>query len=376
MAEKKRRPRRGRIMAGAGAVAAVGAMGTAMLLPGDGGNAADSTQQTATSTAQVAKGDLAAAKTVSGELAHGDPVPLPGAGQGTVTWLPKAGDTISRGEPLYKVDNRPVTALYGDTPMYRELKQGDKGPDVQQLNENLRALGHGAPTGDTYTSQTASAVRAWQKKLGLDATGKVGKGVVVFAPGAVRIGELKARTGSPATGDVLTYTGQARKVSAKLPLADQKLARKGDSVDVVLPNGKTVKGRITEVETVTSGSDGSGGQGSEGGGGGSGGGSGGGGDGQKKKTEIKVTVAIEDQKALGDLQNATVDVDFTSEVRKDVFHVPVNALVARPGGGFGVEAVENGKTRTVPVELGMFTNGQVEVKGTDLRPGMQVVVPR
>lgn len=339
------------------------AIGAAMVLSGTDGDGATGTRSAPPATAPVAKGDLAAARTMPGSLAHGTPAPLRGSPRGTVTWLPKPGDTISRGETLYKVDNRPVTALYGDTPMYRDLKQGDEGPDVRQLNENLRALGYAAPYGDTYTRDTTAAVKAWRKGRGLKATGTVEKGLVVFVPGAIRVGELKAQKGGPAAEAILTYTGKERSVTVTLPLSDQKLARKGAGVDVALPGGKTVRGRITDVETVSP--DASGGPG--------GGGESGGGD--KKKTEVKVSITIKDQKALGDLQNATVDVNFTSEVRKNVFHVPVTALVARTGGGYGLEAAEGGTTRTVPVELGMFSNGRVEVKGTDLRPGMKVAVP-
>jgi peptidoglycan hydrolase-like protein with peptidoglycan-binding domain len=349
--------------AGVGAAVVLGTIGATMVFSVGGGDGATGGRNTPPATAPVTKGDLAATKTVPGSLAHWSPTSLRGALQGTVTWLPKSGDTITRGETLYKVDNRPVTALYGDTPMYRDLKQGDEGPDVKQLNENLRALGYPSPYGDAYTWETTAAVNAWQKGRGLKVTGSVEKGLVVFVPGTIRVGELKAQKGSPAAEAILTYTGKERSATAVLPLSDQKLARKGDSVDLVLPSGTSVKGRITGVETVSSdASDGQGGGGAPG-------------SGDKKKTEVKVSIAIKDQKALGNLQNATVDVNFTSEVRKGVFHVPVTALVARTGGGYGLEVTEGGATRIVPVELGMFSNGQVEVRGTELRPGMKVTVP-
>ncbi|MFE0104640.1 peptidoglycan-binding protein [Streptomyces sp. NPDC059009] len=383
VADKKRTAsRRRRVATGVVVVAAAGAIGATLALSGGGSGGAQAPQTTSTSTAPVGKGDLAATKTAAGSLGHGAASTLGGALQGTVTWLPKTGETITRGETLYKVDNRPVTAMYGSTPMYRDLKQGHEGPDVEQLNENLRALGYGAPLGDTYTAQTASAVRAWRQARGLKATGTVEKGLVAFVPGALRIAGLKTRTGAAAAADILTFTGRERTVTVKLPLSDQKLARKGDAVDVVLPGGKTVKGKVTGIETVSSDAADGSGSGSADGRGGAGGGEGSGGEGAggegsgEKKSEAEVTVRIPDQKALGDLQKAPVDVNFTSEVRKDVFYVPVTALVARTGGGYGLEVVDGAKTRTIPVGLGMFSNGQVEVKGKDLRPGMKVAVPR
>ncbi|MDJ0466887.1 peptidoglycan-binding protein [Streptomyces sp. H27-C3] len=360
--------RRRRIATGIVVIAAAGAVSATLALSGGDSTSAKAPQTTSTSTVPLGKGDLPATKKVAGSLGHGDPTTLGGGLEGTLTWLPKVGETITRGETLYKVDNRPVTAMYGSTPMYRDLKQGHEGPDVEQLNENLRALGYGAPLGDTYTADTESAVRARQKARGLKVTGTVEKGLVAFVPGALRVAELKARTGAAAAEDILTFTGRERSATAKLPLSDQKLARKGDTVDVVLPGGKTVKGRVTDIETVSS--DASDEKGDPGGTEGSDGG------GDEKKSEVKVTIKIPDQKSLGDLQKAAVDVDFTSEVRKNVLYVPVTALVARTGGGYGLEVVDGDTTRTVPVQLGMFSNGQVEVKGKDLRPGMKVSVPQ
>ena len=56
--------------------------------------------------------------------------------------------------------------------------------------------------------------------------------------------------------------------------------------------------------------------------------------------------------------------------------MPVNALLALSEGGFGVQSVaDDGAKRIVPVELGAFANGQVEVKGDGLTAGMKVTVP-
>ncbi|WP_066937690.1 efflux RND transporter periplasmic adaptor subunit [Streptomyces sp. NBRC 110611] len=161
---------------------------------------------------------------------------------------------------------------------------------------------------------------------------------------------------------MFTYSHGDRAVTARLPLADQQLAKKGSAVRVVLPGGEAVQGRIADVRTVT---------------GDKAGDKAGGAADTKPKTEVEVRIAVRDQKALGELENVTVDAEFTSEVRKDVFHVPVTALVARTGGGYGVEVPEGGgRTRLVPVKLGMFSNGEVEVAGEGLRAGLKVTVPR
>ena len=54
--------------------------------------------------------------------------------------------------------------------------------------------------------------------------------------------------------------------------------------------------------------------------------------------------------------------------------MPVNALVARRGGGYGVELADS--HRIVAVEAGLFADGYVEVSGRGgIREGTRVVVP-
>jgi peptidoglycan hydrolase-like protein with peptidoglycan-binding domain len=54
---------------------------------------------------------------------------------------------------------------------------------VRQLTELLAAVGvtH-APASDTFSAGTAAAVKTWQKRMGLEPTGVVGKGDVVYVP--------------------------------------------------------------------------------------------------------------------------------------------------------------------------------------------------
>jgi hypothetical protein len=58
--------------------------------------------------------------------------------------------------------------------------------------------------------------------------------------------------------------------------------------------------------------------------------------------------------------------------------VPVNALLALLGGGYGVEVVDaSGVHKLTPVELGLFddTAGTVQITGNALAAGQKVVVP-
>lgn len=41
--------------------------------------------------------------------------------EGTITWVAKSGAVVQQGEVLYRVDDQPIIALYGDQPAYRDL---------------------------------------------------------------------------------------------------------------------------------------------------------------------------------------------------------------------------------------------------------------
>jgi multidrug efflux system membrane fusion protein len=329
-------------------------------------------------TAKVTRTTLVETKKVSGTLGYGDAVPVSAAQTGTLTWIAPVGSTVKRGEPLFKLDERPVVAVYGSLPPYRTLRAGVKGTDVKQFEENLSKLGYtGFTVDDTYTAATAQAARSWQADLGLTKTGVVEPGQLVVIPGAVRVAEHTTRVGDRIGGDtgggasVLAYTGMTRLVTVQLEVADQALAAKSRTVTVTVPGRGPVKGKISQVGTVATApeqtSNAPGGQTSSAPDGTSS---------TAADARIQVTVTIADQRALGPLDAAPVDVDFVSQARKDVLAVPVAALLALPKGGYGVEIVEGGGTRIVAVKTGMFAAGRVEISGDGIAEGVTVGVPK
>src|SRR5690606_33099634 len=125
-------------------------------------------------TAPITRTTLVEAQTESGTLGYGDLVPVRASGTGTLTWIAAEGSTVARGEPLFRIDELAVIALYGSVPMYRTLGNGVAGADVRQLQENLVELGYAELTIDgIYTHATTAAVLAWQADLGLVQTGMV-----------------------------------------------------------------------------------------------------------------------------------------------------------------------------------------------------------
>ncbi|WMX46537.1 peptidoglycan-binding protein [Streptomyces roseicoloratus] len=315
-------------------------------------------------TAPVVRGDLTDGSQQDGTLGHLDErrINAGGAG-GTLTWLAPNGSVVRRDGRLYEVDGAAVRLMYGAEPMYRTLKTGDKGRDVRQLEENLAALGHtGFDVDEEYTAKTAAAVKRWQKSHGLEQTGTIGPDLIAFAGSAVRVKEAgggsaentlapgdRVQPGSP----VLTVTGSERVVRFELPVAEAATAKTGTRVKVRLPDGTELPGRVSAVGRTASEGD----------------------DPQDPTPKIEITVSFDEPGRAKGVDRSPVTVELAGETRRDVLSVPVNALLALPGGGFGVQVVEQGRTRDVKVELGMFGQGRVEVSGGGLREGMQVGVP-
>ncbi len=355
-ANRRRRGRAGRVAVTVAVVAAVGAAAAAGLGLPDLGSEAGTGSAAPPKTTKVTRQTLVDTQTEDGKLGHGDSATVSGRLAGTVTELPVAGSTIVRGQPLYRVDNTPVVLLYGGLPAYRNLAPGTEGADVRQFEQNLAALGYkGFTVDDEYTASTATAVKAWQGKLGLTKTGVVELGRVFYAVGPVRVDAQKAAAGD-AIGPgaaVLTCTGTGPVVTVTLEVADQRLAVVGAAVTVELPAGTKVPGKIAKVETVITPAEGN----------------------NPAETNLEVTVTPDDAAAFAGLEHVTVEVGFTASRKEQVLTVPVSALLALAEGGYGLQIVEGGTSRIVAVELGMFAAGRVEVSGAGITDGTQVGVP-
>src|SRR5690606_1779419 len=61
--------------------------------------------------------------------------PAPDGSLPIVTWLTPVGSSIKEGDVLVVVAGRPVIALAGPIPLYRNLALGDVGDDVLRLEE-------------------------------------------------------------------------------------------------------------------------------------------------------------------------------------------------------------------------------------------------
>lgn len=302
-------------------------------------------------TTTVTRQDLVDYVTLDAGVGFGPAVPVEIKATGTITWLAPVGAEVTRGQQMVRVDDRPIVILYGDLPMYRALAFGAEGNDVEQLEQNLAALGYVGFTVDRqFTAATADAIRRWQRDLGVAENGVVEAGDVVIVPGPVRVAEHRVRLGAATPADAVTVTGTTRLVTATAPAADVAWAKPGTPVSVVTSDGTATPGTVSSVTTE--------------------------GDPGAGNATTLLVISVEDETVL-DTAVHGLRVRHAAAVREGVLTVPVAALLALAEGGYGLELVhDDGSTQIVAVQVGMFAEGRVEVSGAQIGEGAIVRMPR
>ena len=343
---------------------AAAAGGAAWALAGESSATGTQSAARATATATVERRNLVQYETVDGTLGYADSRTLYAQGGGTVTALGGPGSVVRRGEPLYWRDAKPVTLLYGSVPMWRRLDPSSPdGADIRELEQNLVALGYD-PDGDieiddAWGSATTAAVKRWQDDLGLAKTGAVDLGDVAFLPGHRRIGQQKTTVGAllQPGAEVMDTSSTRRIVTIDLDADKQALVKKGDRVSVELPDGSTIRGRITSVGKVAEVAPDSQ-------------------DGESSTPTIEVRVSLDRGSKTGAFSEAPVNVSLAKERAKRVLSVPVSALLALAEGGYAVEVLNaDESTHLLRVEPGMYADSFVAITGRGIKEGMKVVVP-
>jgi peptidoglycan hydrolase-like protein with peptidoglycan-binding domain len=373
---RRRRGRRPAVaLAAVGLVAAVG-VGSWAAATRDSRTSVEAARPAdAATTATVRRGDLVSTEEVDGTLGYAAngtgaavsaPTKVVGTLPGTVTRLPGTGAVLRRGEVLYELDGgTPVVFMRGGRPAWRPFVAGmSGGPDVRQLEGNLKALGFD-PDGDMtvdddFTWATTAAIKRWQESHDLDETGGIPLGQVWFLPWeSLRVASLTAQVGTLGRAPLMTVTSTTKQVTVQLDATLAHLVRAGQSITVELSGGRTTRARISTVGTVATAPTGSGNPTP----------------GTEQTTTVPVTATLGDQRAAGRLDQAPVTVEIVTQSRHDVLSVPVTALLALAEGGYGVEVARpDGGRQLVPVRAGLFSaDGDVEVSGAGLRAGDQVV---
>jgi hypothetical protein len=365
------RPASGRrwLATSAGLAGAVAAGAVAMVAVTGGGQAPAAPAAPPVTTARVTRTDLVTTVLTEGTLGYGAARPVVNQLTGTYTQIPRPGRRIGAGGTLYAVDDQPVVLMTGRIPAWRPMGPGiTNGRDVTELERNLIALGYAgglltSPAGE-WTAATTTAVELWQQAAGLPVTGQIGLGQILFLPGPVRIGAPAVAAGDPAAPGQVPYqvTTDARAVTVPLSPVSSPRVTLGERVRIVLPSGVSAPGRITAMGPPAPSAAGTAStQGSSPGGAGA------------ATTVLTVTPAH--PRRTGTASGVPVQVSLTTHVASGVLAVPVSALLALSGGGYGLEVVEpSGAHRLVGVRAGVFAGSLVQVSGPRIVAGTTVVV--
>jgi peptidoglycan hydrolase-like protein with peptidoglycan-binding domain len=345
-----------------------------------------SADSSGTGTAAVERKTLTVTDDFTGTLGFAGSYDVIGGLSGILTWTVPTGTVVTAGKRLYETNGHDRTSLlYGSRPAWRTMESGvSNGADILQLEKNLKALGfthRGDKIDGHWDADTTAAVKRWQRKAGLPIDGTIDLGEVVFLPEAIRVTEIAAALGTIVGqgGPVLSGTSSRRVISLDLDAADRDLFAVGKPVEIELPDGSMVGGKIATIARIADSSTDQQGN---------------------TTTTIPVTITLDDPTATADLDQASVTITVVRSSRENVLTVPVNALLALREGGYAVEVVDGAsnatatpsvgtvspvpatseaagaaRTHLVRVEPGLFDHGDVEITATGLDPGDLVVVP-
>ncbi|MEA2321516.1 MAG: hypothetical protein QOD81_1366 [Solirubrobacteraceae bacterium] len=141
-------------------------------------------------TIPVVRRTLSAEVIVRGTVRYGAPQGVvlatstikQGISSDIVTRAPHARTELGAGDVAMSVDARPVFVLPGTIPMHRDLRPGDRGPDVLQFERAMSRLGiPPGPLDGRYDSATEAAVSAFYLRRGYDP----------FGPTSVQLDQLR-----------------------------------------------------------------------------------------------------------------------------------------------------------------------------------------
>ena len=313
-------------------------------------------------TAPVVRTDLRRVETFPAALRFGGSRLVITAAGGIVTRVPDEGAELARGDSLIEIDGSPVFVFYGERPMWRPLRlmrDGSwiEGPDVEQLETNLEALGYPIrPAPDRlFDDQTFRAIRQWQADAGLEEDGTVELGRIVYVEGPIRVGRSLVDLGAVMAPGVpiVEVSNTTQEVRLELPVDRRDRISVGESVGVRLPDDVTAGGTVHDIGMVVF-----------------------------RPVEdrrgvdfVEVAIHLDDPRVGAPYHGYPVDVEIVTDEAAGVLAVPVKALVALSEGGYAVEVESDGEVTLVGVDTGMYADGLVEVQG-EVTAGDLVRVPK
>jgi peptidoglycan hydrolase-like protein with peptidoglycan-binding domain len=273
-----------------------------------------------------------------------------------VTSVIADGSTVGLGDVLYSVESKPVVVLSGSLPAWRSLSTAsDDGPDIQELESSLVALGydpsHTVTVDNVFDSHTRAMVKRWQSGLGVEATGTVTLGSVVFLPlaggaAATTVTDVEAKVGDAVDdgSSIVTLTAPTQRVVIDVPDGDETFIVPGLSV-AVGSDGAT--GTVALLRSV------------------------------ERDGGVVVQATIVPDAPVSGLDNgASLKVTVTTNALEGVLVAPAEALVSHLDGTYAVQVrAVDGTVTWHTVDLLGVSGNKVAIRGDGIASGTVVLVP-
>ncbi len=281
-------------------------------------------------------------------------------GGGVIDSFAPPGTPVEHGTVLFELDDVPVVAL--TQPDAVGALVGTPGADAEALEFALRDGGFDPASEMTVdgvvTDATRAAVQRWQQSTGLPVTEVVdSSGYVLLSPvsagsGLVVDAPLIFPGTSTSPGRVaLTLSAPTMSTVIPIVVADADEFAVGMPVEVELADEALYPGVVSDIgTTVTQGA------------------------GADADPTIDITVVLTGE--VSDVVAGPALVRTISSRIDGATVAPTRSLISLIEGGFAVERSEpDGTTSLLEVELGVFSDGMVEILGSNLVPGDLLVVP-
>jgi peptidoglycan hydrolase-like protein with peptidoglycan-binding domain len=267
----------------------------------------------------------------------------------TVTSLIGANTAIELGDVLYTVDGAPVVALDGALPAWRTMSTSSTdGADIAQLEASLVALGYDpglkVTVDNHFDSATRTMVKAWQQGLGVEPTGTVTLGSVVFLPSSTTVNAVNQTVGATVgDGDtVLTLSAATQDVVVDVPAGDEAKVVPGLAVAI-----GNIEGTVSRLRSAD------------------------------RNGSVVVQAVIAPASAIENATGgSTVKVTLTLQNDAGVLIAPAEALVSRLDGTYAVQAqTSDGTTKWLTVELLGVSGGNIAIRGPGVTEGTVLLLP-
>ncbi len=172
--------------------------------------------------------------------------------------------------------------------------------------------------------------------------------VLVVPEPTIRIDNVLAKTGMPASGAVLTWTRTVLSGHADLTDAQHRLLTTGMQATMTLVDGTEVDGIVEEltdaaIDSMT-----------------------------MQAVPASARITITDQTKVEDLSASAITITFVQDEVEAALVVPVTALMALAEGGYCVQRPDG---TLVAVTVGLVADTRAQVTSDELHEGDEVVIP-